>query len=342
MEGYHSGMKSTLLDDARIERRSLCYLLRKLVEELEPHYLRLEALKQNGFITNQHLEHTYRKVALQAACIPDSFVRVHSSQRLAAVASLTKRGVVYDIVMPNTPWSSCNCQQGQRGIMCAHQVRVTMAMQQCDAAAAARSMADGGVGAATRKPGLSAHYVALAQQTAAAAAAAASIAAGGAAPSAAEAQVGTSSNPAAAGGEVQGDDPDGAVQEVVSAASMGIALDAIWRTKTLPSRRQLPPRRNTAPGVAASVAPPAAVPHNALRLLAGRQSPSLGASTPQPTARPSAHSSSSEGSRAASTASGGGTAAAGAAVAASAVRDDLSGDAVALRPTVSVALVACC
>lgn len=141
LAGWHSNFTNAHLEGKTISSgRRLDDLVERLCGKVMDHFFHQEVVKSSGFMTHPHRTKKYWALAEGATAIPSSSVALHTNRQLAAVASSSKTGVVHHVVLPHTPWSCCMCEQGQKGALCVHQVRVIMTLRDCDAMEAIKLM----------------------------------------------------------------------------------------------------------------------------------------------------------------------------------------------------------
>jgi hypothetical protein len=150
-EGYHSALKGRFIKpEKQVSGRRVDWLLYLLLETVEPEYQRQAAAQQHGFVRNSHVEKEMAVAAAGAALIPDTCVTVQSST-VIGVSSRSRTAHLHLVQHPNTERSTCTCEQGFVGRVCAHQIKAAGAVS---GKSISQVQHDVRLGLHTRKPGL--------------------------------------------------------------------------------------------------------------------------------------------------------------------------------------------
>lgn len=138
----------------KISGRRLDWVVKTLIEDVEPEFQRVSAMKSMGYQHNRRLEQQVQAAADIAATIPDSLIAVHDRLHRVMVASLSRYGYAHEVLHPNTIGSTCTCEKGMRGIVCAHQLCAAMAVSNLGIDKVKERYIRGEIGLAAQKPGL--------------------------------------------------------------------------------------------------------------------------------------------------------------------------------------------
>ena len=122
IESYHGALKRWMKIDRRgTQGRRLDWLIVKLNESVQSHYLYRLDLKALGFVKNKKIVEIVTNSVLGAKSIKDENIKLPEDDgKLWLVQSTKDAAIWYKVCVPCIKYACCNCEWSIRGNFCKH------------------------------------------------------------------------------------------------------------------------------------------------------------------------------------------------------------------------------